>query len=74
MARRAEAQWWAVPSLHPAVRRALRVVRLIVGAPDYQGYLEHCATSHPDRSPLSAREYYTEFINRRFSGGATRCC
>ncbi len=57
------------------LRRAARVVRQIVGAPDYDRYLEHHAACHPGRMPLSPREYYAEFVTRRFGGaGPTRCC
>jgi len=60
-------------------RRALGVllgaVRQIVGAPDYQRYLAHHVARHPERSPLSQREYYAEFLSWQFgSGGPTRCC
>jgi len=58
-----------------ALGRALRVVREIVGAPDYERYLEHQASRHPGCSPLTPQEYYAEFVTRRFGGGApTRCC
>ncbi len=64
--------------MRPATRlleRAARVVRQIVGAPDYERYLEHQAARHPGCAPLSRREYYAEFVTRRFgSGGPTRCC
>ncbi len=57
------------------LRRALRVVRQVVGAPDYERYLEHQAACHPGQAPLDRREYYAEFVTRRFGGGtATRCC
>lgn len=53
---------------------ALGVLRQIVGAPDYQRYLEHHAACHPGRPPLTPRQHYVEFVTRRFAGGATRCC
>ncbi len=57
------------------LRRAARVVREIVGAPDYQRYLEHHAACHPGVEPLTPREHYLEFVTRRFGGaGPTRCC
>jgi uncharacterized short protein YbdD (DUF466 family) len=52
----------------------LRAVRQIVGAPDYQRYLEHHAAAHPGRLPLTAREYYADFVSRRFGSGPTCCC
>ncbi len=56
------------------LRGVLGVVRQIVGAPDYGRYLERHAACHPDRPPLTPREYYAEFVTRRFEGGPTRCC
>ncbi|MGD0991621.1 MAG: YbdD/YjiX family protein [Gemmatimonadales bacterium] len=57
------------------LRRAARVVRQVVGAPDYERYLEHQAAHHPLCAPLTPREYYAEFVTRRFgSAGPTRCC
>ncbi len=56
------------------LRGVLGVVRQIVGAPDYERYLEHHAACHPERRPLSPREYYADFVIRRFGSGATRCC
>jgi len=53
------------------VRRALRVVRQIVGAPDYEAYLEHCRRAgHPPA--LGERGYVEEFFEAR--GGRGRCC
>ncbi len=57
------------------LRRAARVVRQLVGAPDYDRYLEHHAACHPGVAPLTPREHYLEFVTRRFgSAGPTRCC
>jgi len=57
------------------LRRTARVVRQVVGAPDYEHYLERQAARHPDCAPLTPREYYAEFVTRRFGGaGPTRCC
>ncbi len=51
--------------------RLARVLRRIVGAPDYTAYLEHCHTAgHPPR--LTEREYVREFFENK--GKAPRCC
>lgn len=55
-------------------RRLLRVVRQVVGAPDYERYLEHHARCHPGEAPLDRRGFYAEFVTRRFGPGPTRCC
>ncbi|PYO35301.1 MAG: hypothetical protein DMD71_08010 [Gemmatimonadetes bacterium] len=52
------------------VPRLVRALRQIVGAPDYEGYVEHCRQrQHP---PLTEREYVREFFENK--GKATRCC
>jgi uncharacterized short protein YbdD (DUF466 family) len=57
-----------------AARRGLRVVRQVVGAPDYERYLEHHARRHAGVTPLDRRAFYAEFVTRRFGPGPTRCC
>lgn len=53
------------------IRRLLRVFRTIIGAPDYDAYLEHCrAAGHAVR--LTKREYVREFFDNK--GHAPRCC
>lgn len=53
------------------LRRMTRIVRRVIGAPDYEAYLEHCRTAgHPPR--LSERAYLKEFFASKGSG--TRCC
>ncbi len=51
--------------------RLARVLRRILGAPDYAAYLEHChAAGHEPR--LTEREYVREFFEHK--GKAPRCC
>jgi len=71
----AAARWWRDATARRALRGFLRTVRQIVGAPDYERYLEHQAARHPECPALTPREYYAEFVTRRFGGaGPTRCC
>ena len=57
--------------MRPAIRRLLRALRRVIGAPDYEAYLEHCrAAGHPPR--LSEREYVKQFFENK--GKAPRCC
>jgi uncharacterized short protein YbdD (DUF466 family) len=66
---------YAIRSVRPGLRRLLAALRQIVGAPDYERYVAHCAERHPGRAPLSPRAYYAEFVTRRFGGGGpARCC
>ena len=56
-------------------RRALRklraIIRRVIGAPDYESYLEHCRTAGHDVR-LSEREYVAQFFENK--GKAPRCC
>jgi uncharacterized short protein YbdD (DUF466 family) len=57
--------------MRPAIKRLLRALRRVIGAPDYEAYLEHCRTAgHPPR--LSEREYVKQFFENK--GKAPRCC
>ncbi|HYR31412.1 MAG TPA: CstA-like transporter-associated (seleno)protein [Gemmatimonadales bacterium] len=57
--------------MRPAFKRLLRALRRVIGAPDYEAYLEHCrAAGHPPR--LSEREYVKQFFENK--GKAPRCC
>lgn len=52
------------------LRRVQHVMRRIIGAPDYDGYLDHCREAgHPPR--LSEREFVKEFLDTK---GRMRCC
>jgi uncharacterized short protein YbdD (DUF466 family) len=57
-----------------AVRRTLVVLRQIIGAPDYELYLEHHRACHPGCPPLTPREHYAQFIAARHGSGVSRCC
>jgi uncharacterized short protein YbdD (DUF466 family) len=55
-------------------RSLARVLRQIVGAPDYERYCEHLARHHPERTPPGREAFYRDFVGRRFGDGPTRCC
>jgi len=55
----------------PLPTRIARVVRRIIGAPDYGAYLEHCRQAgHPPR--LDERAYVEQFFESK--GKGVRCC
>ena len=55
----------------PLTARIARIMRRIIGAPDYGAYLEHCRVAgHAPR--LSEREYVAEFFESK--GKGVRCC
>ena len=55
----------------PFRTRLLRVLRQILGAPDYQAYLEHCRAAGHEPA-LSEREYVAQFFEAK--GKGVRCC
>jgi len=55
----------------PFPTHVARVLRRIIGAPDYQAYLEHCRSA--GHAPtLGEREYVARFFEAK--GKGTRCC
>jgi uncharacterized short protein YbdD (DUF466 family) len=46
----------------------------IVGAPDYQAYLDHMRRCHPEDEPLSEAAFFQQRLNDRYNRVGTRCC
>jgi uncharacterized short protein YbdD (DUF466 family) len=42
--------------------------------PDYAAHLEHLRRCHPDRPAPSEREFFEQYLQRRYGDGPTRCC
>jgi uncharacterized short protein YbdD (DUF466 family) len=42
--------------------------------PDYQAYVEHLHTCHPERPVPTEREYFTQYTEARYGAGVSRCC
>lgn len=58
----------------PLRRRIASAIRQLTGMPDYAAYREHARRCHPDRPPLSEREFFDSFVRARYGDGPTRCC
>ena len=56
------------------VERIARIVRRIIGVPDYEAYVAHLRRCHPGETPLSQREFATESLTRRYETPGNRCC
>ena len=72
-----EAPRTALPSRWSLTRllgRTSALLRRVIGAPDYDGYCRHVALVHPDRAPLSEREFLEERLKARYSTPGNRCC
>ena len=51
-----------------------RVVRTILGVPDYDRYVEHMRSHHPAEQPLSRDEFLRQRQEDRYSRPGSRCC
>ncbi|MDB5732681.1 MAG: hypothetical protein JWQ03_2576 [Variovorax sp.] len=55
-------------------RALAQSLRLMVGVPDYDTYVYHMKTRHPDRAPMSYEAFFRERQQARYGGGSGRCC
>jgi uncharacterized short protein YbdD (DUF466 family) len=53
---------------------AARVVRSVLGVPDYERYLAHMRATHPNATLLTSDEFARERLNDRYSKPGARCC
>ncbi|HVE77388.1 MAG TPA: YbdD/YjiX family protein [Gemmatimonadaceae bacterium] len=51
-----------------------RVLRAVVGAPDYDAYLAHLLRHHPGATPLSPRAFAEQRWADRYARPGGRCC
>jgi uncharacterized short protein YbdD (DUF466 family) len=56
------------------VSRIRETSRLMVGIPDYDRYVEHVSTNHPERPIMSYREFFNNRQQARYGMGMKRCC
>jgi uncharacterized short protein YbdD (DUF466 family) len=56
------------------VRTFRTFLRRIAGMPDYSAHVEHLRRCHPERAIPSEREFFDEYLQRRYQDGPTRCC
>jgi len=61
-------------SLADQVRRVAKVVRTIIGAPDYERYVDHVQTCHPGRTPMTRDEFAKSRMEARYNQPGNRCC
>ena len=66
-----------MPSVLLIKEWAIRAARLMVGIPDYQTYIEHRRTCHPNEPIMSYQEFFRDRQDARYSTGNGRfrgCC
>ena len=70
----------SAPSGRPLARvrltlaAASRALRAVAGAPDYERYLAHMRTQHPDVPPLTRSEFVRQKMDERYNKPGARCC
>lgn len=69
-----EAKASRLAQLGQAGRYFAQGLRLMVGLPDYGGYLEHMKRTHPDQEPMSYEAFFRERQQARYGGRAGKCC
>jgi uncharacterized short protein YbdD (DUF466 family) len=61
-------------SLTERMQRVAAVVRRIIGVPDYDRYLAHVASHHPECTPMTKEEFTEQRLVDRYSRPGSRCC
>ncbi len=56
------------------ISQAARTLRFVIGAPDYEAYLEHFRASHPSEKPLTRGEFASVRLEDRYAKAGSRCC
>ncbi|MEP7345342.1 MAG: YbdD/YjiX family protein [Gemmatimonadaceae bacterium] len=64
----------AATALVSRIRVAGRMIRRIIGAPDYDAYVAHQRRHHPGCSTLTEREFIQQRLDDRYSRPGSRCC
>lgn len=55
-------------TLRLIAKRLAQSFRLMVGVQDYQNYLHHMQTKHPQATPMTEREFHRYCLEARFPG------
>lgn len=64
-------------SLGKASKYLGQAAKMLVGMPDYDNYVNHMKTNHPDKAVMTYEEFFRERQEARYGGkgkGGFRCC
>lgn len=64
----------AADGVRRLLQGARRVLRALVGAPDYERYLEHVRSRHPEREPMGRAEFERQRLAARYDSPGSKCC
>ncbi|MFC5430950.1 YbdD/YjiX family protein [Paraburkholderia denitrificans] len=51
-----------------------QAMRLMIGLPDYEGYVAHMRATHPDRPVMTYEEFFRERQDARYASRTGKCC
>lgn len=65
-----------MPDLRTILRQLRAAGGVMVGVPDYDGYVAHWQARHPDQPVMSFEDFLRDRMNARYGGGGRigRCC
>ena len=55
-------------------RALVAAARRIAGIPDYESYVAHLKSRHPERAIPGAEAFFAERQQARYRAGSGRCC
>jgi uncharacterized short protein YbdD (DUF466 family) len=64
----------ALQRLSARLVRAGAVLRAVAGVPDYERYLAHMRTHHPEAAPLSRDDFARMRMAERYEKPGSKCC
>jgi uncharacterized short protein YbdD (DUF466 family) len=62
------------PDRSPVLTRIASVVRRIIGVPDYDVYVAHVRSCHPDDALITREAFAQDALARRYERPGSRCC
>ena len=51
-----------------------QAAKMMVGLPDYDTYVAHMRSTHPDQMPMTYEEFFRERQNARYGGNSRITC
>jgi uncharacterized short protein YbdD (DUF466 family) len=51
-----------------------RVIKQIIGVPDYERYVAHLRVAHPECEPLPRDAFMRERLEARYNRPGSKCC
>jgi uncharacterized short protein YbdD (DUF466 family) len=63
-----------IPLVRSAFHHCARALRAIAGVPDYEGYLAHMRSTHPDERAMTQTEFSLTRMRDRYDRPGARCC